>query len=509
MIEDNEISCRELGPMNRTFVINRAGHTEIWQSVNLAALLSFILSLYFLIIQYINIGSSNDRQLSILLSCGHILATISYAWLTYRFVKKSPILLLTPAAGYILCCSVFFGFGGLATIMADDLTLALMARDAYIIDYASQIRADVAIFSGSTLLLLAMNVGRLPRPTEARLVARPSLRKLATTAVLVGLLLKFSVLLPEAWGYIQWTVPGSLKSLSQLPDVGFLLMAIAIARGDRGLLGVFVALWLPHLAICLLEFSKTAVIFAMAMPAIGALIGGSTFIRVLPLILLAALLFAFSQNVNVTARNSILAFNGIENHAPISLRVEALSEAVNSAIYKDEEVQAYNQAPPQLWWVRLNYSGPLIRAMQLHDLGQPGRWNVPILQFLVPRIFWPDKPVLDNAGQTFNRIVTQNEKISGRVSITVFGEGYWIAGWPGLALFATLSGLILGLVMRQSLAWLDQRDYLYFPVALLAFNIGAVGILDFFQTSLLGATAMLIGLSIVTGLVARYVIRLF
>lgn len=481
------------------------GRIALWQSVMFAGFLSFTLAVYFLLLSVMRPNFDDTDLVRLLIIIGHLTAIGGFAWLISRFARIDPILILTPAAGFLFCCVIFFGFGGLATFMVDDLTRSLMSNDAYMLDEAEQLRANVAIFAGSTLVYLSMNVGRLVRANSSGLNARITLRRLSLLTVIFGLLLKFGVLLPVAWGYLDWVVPGVLGTLAQLPDVGFLLMAVAIARGDRKLTFWFACLWIPHLAICLVEFSKTSILFALLMPALGALIGGIAIRRILPLFVFAGIVFMIAQNVNTRARNYVQVYSGVENQAPIIIRVGALGEAFSNFIVEGSGgYEAVDEAPPQLWWVRLNYSGPLVRAMEAYDLGESGAWNVAPLHYVIPRILWPSKPVLDNAGLAFNRQITRNDTTSGRVAITIFGEGYWIAGWSGLTFFSILAGLIIGFVMRYSLSWLETRNYIYFPVSLLAFNLGLMGPVDFFQTSFLGSTAMFISISIFTSLIKRF-----
>jgi hypothetical protein len=483
-----------------------AGRIALWQSVMFAGFLSFTLALYFMLLSVVRSNFDDSDLVRLLIIIGHLTAIGGFAWLISRFARIDPILLLTPAAGFLFCCAIFFGFGGLATIMVDDLTRSLMSNDAYMLDEAEQLRANVAIFAGSTLVYLSMNVGRFVRKNSNGLNAHITLRRLSLLTVIFGLLLKFGVLLPVAWGYLDWVVPGVLGTLAQLPDVGFLLMAIAIARGDRKITFWFAWLWIPHLAICLVEFSKTSTVFALLMPALGALIGGIAIRRILPLFVFAGIVFMIAQNVNTRARNYVEVYSGVENQAPITVRVGALGEAISNFIVEGSGgYEAVDEAPPQQWWVRLNYSGPLIRAMEAYDLGQSGTWNVAPLHYVIPRILWPSKPALENAGLAFNRQITRNDTTSGRVAITIFGEGYWIAGWSGLTCFSILVGLIIGMIMRYSLGWLEMRNYIYFPVSLIAFNIGLVGVLDFFQTSFLGSTSIFIALSVLT----RFTERLF
>jgi hypothetical protein len=223
----------------------------------------------------------------------------------------------------------------------------------------------------------------------------------------------------------------------------------------------------------------------------------------LPWFVIAISLFIGLQNVNLNARDSVLAYSGVEGQAPITFRIEALADAVIKSNLLSQQSTYVQDEPPQLWWLRLNYSGPQLRAIELYDLGWPGKFNASILHFVVPRILWPDKPELDNAGQAFNRQVTGNQTTLGRVGITVFGDGYWMAGWPGLVFFAVLTGIIFGLATQYSLNWLEKRSYAYLPAILLAFKLAAYDVLGFFESSMLGGGVIIIGVAALTSFFAH------
>jgi hypothetical protein len=140
--------------------------------------------------------------------------------------------------------------------------------------------------------------------------------------------------------------------------------------------------------------------------------------------------------------------------------------------------------PSQLWWARLSYAGPQIRATELFDTGQPLPLMYSPFQVLIPRAIWPNKPELTNLGLMFNREVSRNSQTLGRVAFTIFGEGYWMFGWAGIFLFSGLTGLIFGVMTRKSQQWYHQRDFIFLPAILLATKMGALGVLGFFQTGI-------------------------
>lgn len=93
----------------------------------------------------------------------------------------------------------------------------------------------------------------------------------------------------------------------------------------------------------------------------------------------------------------------------------------------------------------LHILGVLIRdTPQVHDFQGIGRvLLVPL--YLVPRVFWPGKPVLSRGAWFSETYLGYPTGTSNASALTVFGEAYVFAGWVGLAIALPLVGLLLGL----------------------------------------------------------------
>jgi hypothetical protein len=115
----------------------------------------------------------------------------------------------------------------------------------------------------------------------------------------------------------------------------------------------------------------------------------------------------------------------------------------------------------QYWWSRLNYANAQAFAMDAHDAGQVGDTFELAIWAFVPRILYPDKPVM-TTGDTFNELVTGNPE--SKSAPGMFAEGYWNAGWAGLIVVSVAMACCYWGWERYTRARLAALQLQYLPV---------------------------------------------
>ena len=339
--------------------------------------------------------------------------------------------------------------------------------------------------------------------------ARPvlSMRTVALIFLVVGLALKHLLIMPSIYGTSNIPVSGILRNLRYLPDLGFALAAIIAASGSRDWKVLFWLLWPWHLLLAFPEFSKKSVMLTILLPAIGAYIGHQSFRRLMVWVVAAMLLFTSLQNINTISRWDINEAE--ENNEVVDLR--GRFEILLNSQFKSIDVDAYlplAKSGVDVFWLRLNFSGPQAAAMELYDNGHSSTFTQNILIYLIPRFLWPNKPAIASPGLEFHSIVTGHENNQTRVGITVFADGYWKMGWFGLALWATITGLVFGVITRLSLVQLAQGRYLYLPAAMIALQLGATSMTAFLQNAIISALPVYFGYCLVVYILYRLMLRL-
>tara|TARA_R110001592_G_scaffold130234_2_gene343395 strand:+ start:229 stop:1752 length:1524 start_codon:yes stop_codon:yes gene_type:complete len=413
-------------------------------------------------------------------------------WAGLNLMRTNTQLLFTPLVAYAMSTALFFGFGPMSTFLADAATIRFQADAVYAVTGVEVLRTNLLTSIGIAVSIVAI-LFVLPRQRVKVLERRElSIKTVALTFVISGLVLKHLVIMPSIYGTSDFLVPGILTNLGYLPDLGFALMAMIAASGDRKWQALFWLIWPWHLLLVFPEFSKKSVMLSLLLPALGAYSGHRSLKKLMTWVVSAMLLFAVLQNANTAGRWAVDTAEQRNLVLGVRERLEILSKTIFSDVGSDRYVPAA-KADVEIWWLRLNYSGPQSKAMSLYDSGMAGVFTQNPLIYLVPRFIWPDKPVMASPGQAFHALVTDRPDTNTKVGITVFADGYRQMGWFGLAAFSAIMGGIMGMIARITMGQLGRRRYLFLPAAMLGLNMGATSTTQFFQNGIIAGLPVYFG----------------
>jgi hypothetical protein len=104
--------------------------------------------------------------------------------------------------------------------------------------------------------------------------------------------------------------------------------------------------------------------------------------------------------------------------------------------------------------------GFLIRE---YNEGRPGNSLQDFWAVLIPRIFWPEKPVITRFGNELNSKY-YNQTFSA-IAPTYSGEAYWNYGWSGVFLVSIYLGIVFGIFSKVGLIAARGTDVAYLFVA--------------------------------------------
>lgn len=408
----------------------------------------------------------------------------------FGLMRADKLLLFTPLVSYAASSALFFGFGPMSTFLANDATQAFMAISVYVLTGEQALRTNLLTATGIAVSLVAIRAV-LPRGAIRRnMRSIVSLKSVALVFVISGLALKHMVIMPSIYGTSDFFVPGVLRNLRYLPDLGFALMAMIAASGNRRWQVMFWLIWPWHFVLAFPEFSKKSVMLTMLLPAIGAYVGHRSLARLGCWVAAAAVVFTTLQNVNAVAR---WEENEVDQYHEVLDVGERLSLLVNTT-FSEVDIESYLPAAKvgvETWWLRLNYSGAQAAAMDLYDNGDIGTFTQNIMIYFVPRLLWPNKPVMASPGGDFHSRVSGNE--NAKVGATVFADGYWKSGWLGVFLFSGFMGGVLGLIARMTMAQLGRGRFFYLPAAMLGLQWGATSPTGFLQNGIIAGLPVYFG----------------
>ena len=119
---------------------------------------------------------------------------------------------------------------------------------------------------------------------------------------------------------------------------------------------------------------------------------------------------------------------------------------------------------------RISYVNAATFVINQYDIGAPAEWPKLLPAIFVPRIFWPEKPIISDVGLEIYELATGRRTSSAGAG--VFADSYWALGYTGVILFMSIYGIILGLLTNIAAKILRDSSWLYFPVILIAMRIG-------------------------------------
>lgn len=143
---------------------------------------------------------------------------------------------------------------------------------------------------------------------------------------------------------------------------------------------------------------------------------------------------------------------------------------------------------------RLSYMNVNAYVVDRFDAGLPGTTLYNAAAVFVPRVLWPNKPIITNLGPEL--YFELRGRYGSAIGIGHFAEAYWNFGWSGIAPFMCVLALILSAFSRFSIRVMARQDLLFLPVVFMGVYVG-LRVDSFFVPAILGASWV----ALVTGII--------
>ncbi len=400
------------------------------------------------------------------------LFTLFSVVLAFQMVQWNPLILWSPLPWFLLAGAVYFGFGPLIYFFGDDDAKRVCDR------IWPTARADLFRVSCLNILGAALVVvfwWRRARKAFQLPFGSPRLGADSATGMAIlfyGIGLPAKLLsLASVYGLLGFTVPGMLNWLSNFCGAGLLLLTLTALRNGAWWWNLWAVMLLFEIGAAILTFSKIAIILALVPCLFGYFLfrpaNGKSFFC--SLIILALVYLISSPFVNYV-RDRNLESNDIGARYTLA------------KTYLEADWDPELQRNPQSWWIRLNYANVQTFAMREYDEGNPGQSLVVALIAPIPRILWPDKPVLD-AGKAFYQTLTGHEGAS--FGIGLFAEAYWNGGWMAVVFCSIGLGWLFGSITLVIVKDLSSGSLWILPIALIWIR-GGTRVDGWFYTDVVG-----------------------
>jgi hypothetical protein len=415
-------------------------------------------------------------------------------------VRRHPLALWTPYVAFLAQSALFFGFGPLVYVFGSEEAIARLSASRLALTHVELARTNLLVAVGIGFAFLGFGayamLSRRERIPPGQLASRSlPLPQVAVLFLTLGALLRYGLLLPNEFGITDFIVPGTVTSAGNLFALGLAVTGyLAVLRGGRWRL-LFWSLLLPNLFAAVLQFSKTAAIINLLVPAFGSYLAHRRLPRLVLWVLASAVLFAAMQPLVDYGRGVIQAETGEIGRASIARRVDIAVEFARGT--RADHFAERDQAA----WTRLAYAGPQAYAMSLHDSGILGTSLQNAWLLFIPRFVWPEKPVVLGPGAEFYEVVTGRRGTF--LGLSVYGDAYWQAGWTGVAIFSMLMGMLFGWFSSNALKWMSAGALLYLPVVLLGLEASLLGPTRYLVNGVLGPLPIYLGYMLLLAAIFR------
>ena len=380
--------------------------------------------------------------------------------LAYKLVEQRPQLVFTPMPWFLLSSGAYFGFGPLIYFFGDTEAKAY-CQAVYPVTVQDIMRVTFVNMVG-VALVFGVWWWRAKKMVYVKAQAFSYENMMAAIMVfyLIGLPPRCLILL-SGWGLVNFTVPGFLAWLAMFTSAGLVFLTATALRRGGGWWLLFCGMLLLDVAAAMTTFSKFAILLAMLPCIFGYLYyrPGVQSLRWIIVFLFAAYLASNSYVTYCRSHGFDLPNN------TVSSRVN-LARSYFDASQKSEEKQ---DAQTQNWWSRLNYANAQTFAMKEYNEGSPGNsfamsWMVPI-----PRIFWPDKPIIESGSDFYEKLTGATTASFG---LGYFAECYWNGSWLYVVLGSMVIGWVFGTVTLLITKEQAAGNLWILPIALLWIRSG-------------------------------------
>lgn len=407
--------------------------------------------------------------------CPSILA-FAMAFGNYRMAVQRVATILTPSFGFRTAILFYGGVGSLVPILGSDADLSVILSfyaftEDQLLKYNMVITlfALVFTFTGPIIQFVSGRVRVTQGLVGERLnnLIEPSNFSLLTVGLallILGTAVNFIFILPFQFGLVTTTFPVVIAQIAYSALIGIFLCTVWALQNRRSVAFIFVSIGLLYAFLGMSTFSKSDVIMPVIMLA-------AAFIYVRPnmrTLLLGALFvvgtFQIAQPITSYGRAMLLSsYGSITGPAGLAERAAIIAHYVENPSIAEEKEANYAL-------IRFSYVNIGTLVIERYDMGFAADTLSYAYAVFIPRIIWPEKPILTDLSRELNYEITGNDQSA--VATGLAPEGYWNGGWLGVFLAAFGAGTIFWAWSVYSLRVQSAGAWHLFPVVLLGIRAG-------------------------------------
>jgi hypothetical protein len=382
-----------------------------------------------------------------------------------RALHRDPTTMWDPLVWFLTACSVYYGLGPLIFIFGDEAIVSYI-KSYNFVDETAILRTNVlnvvSIIGVCAVYRLWMVADRFGRPfVQDAWNERDNGGALLALIVGVGWASHVAIMVLRATRGEDAVMFGILFSLAELSKIGVAMAFYRFASRNSKALAPLILIMVVELYFAVGTLMKQEVLEVLLLAFLGWFLASPSKRVVASAMALATLAYFVMVPVFGAARNVAWAENPNSPSAGVTGARNALGDAI--ADLSESTGQHW-------WWSRLSQSSAQSFAMDAYDSGQPGRTLAVALATPIPRVIWPDKPIV-NYGSVFTTLVN-GDASSGDTGPGFFAEAYWNLGWLGVLIVAAVTGTAYAWFARRNVAALRAADLRWLPLAYWSLKMG-------------------------------------
>ena len=426
----------------------------------------------------------------------------------YWIVWRNSHLAWSPLPWFLGVCAVYYGFGPLLYHFGTPESV-WYADQFYPVGEEDLLRTNMLNAAGITLVLFGYQVSMAFIPKWKAAYSTTTLNVIEMKRLLFGLLLigipvKYLLAVPYRLGLSSYVLPGSIQYLSIFTSLSIIVLFVIIHNGANSYRIPLYLLITAELVASLMSLSKLEVVVVLIMILLGIYLCRPRIIVFIAGGALIGLIYIVFLSPFVTYARFAVRLEGMRSQGELSTSILEYA--------KEGRLDALDQLPNvQGWWSRLNYANAQAFAMNSYDSGNPGNTYSLIPFTVVPRVLYPEKPIMTR-GPEFNELVTGSDHSASAPGL--FGDAYWNGGWLYVILSCLYAGLVYAIFTDISIRHIREWKLTYLPVVFIGIMMG-IRPDEFFASSFVGPSFQAIVLYIAIRflitpvLTAKYVYKLF
>lgn len=380
-------------------------------------------------------------------------------------LRRHPVLLWTPITWFIAISAMAFGVGPLIYFWGQDDEIRELDK-FFLMDEFNLARTNVLNGVGMLVLcsvhtLASWTSWRPAVPKAPDLGNLANARKMLFRLFLLVGPLKLLVIIPMYLGWLDFIVPGIVESLASLFGVVILLAFFLWQSGDRRYAPIALGLMVLDSAIALAVFSKLMFILPFVNAAIGIYLAK-------PRLRYLALGFVLVASGYMFVKP--LVDSGRSRFGRHSRDVKDTVSFVSYYFSENKSRDYYETHSSEHWWARQSYASTQAYLMNSYDNAHPGNSINHVWIVFIPRLVWPDKPLVNRAGVALNIEVFGSDTSS--LAATIYGEAYWNGGWPMVVVITTFISAVFYIFGMYSINFMRFPDYRWLPVGMMGILYG-------------------------------------